>query len=232
MKHRTLQFIILIISSISCFAQEEYSNILLSYSETQDIFYYKYNPEFTINADYKSQSEAINEHPEQLIQSVLSATNQEWVNYNTLGGKEKAEQKEVSHFEQIKKMNKDKNYFELIHKLTFKIDNTPTAIVKFFLHQENTQPISAAMVMQEVNGKWYKTSNINLSTLAIMVMRLKSDVLEGAILGNSSSSNIQNLHDKINSEVGINLTIFENEFLSWYEPNNNNKELFIDPKAW
>ena len=83
MKHRTLQFIILIISSISCFAQEEYSNILLSYSETQDIFYYKYNPEFIIYADYKSQSEAINEHPEQLIQSVLSATNQEWVNYNT-----------------------------------------------------------------------------------------------------------------------------------------------------
>ena len=83
MKNRTLHLLVLLISSIACFAQEEYSNILLSYSETQDIFYYKYNPEFIIKADYKSQSEAINAYPEQLIQSVLSATNQEWVNYNT-----------------------------------------------------------------------------------------------------------------------------------------------------
>jgi hypothetical protein len=232
MKHKALHFIILVISSISCLAQEEYSNILLSYSETQDIYYYKYNPDFIIKADYKSQSVAVNEYPEQLVQSVLSATSQEWENYNTLGGKEKAEQIEESHFEKIKKMDKDKNYFELIHKLTFKIDNISTVIVKFFLHQENTQPISGAMVMQKVNGKWYKTSNINLSTLAIMVMRLKSDVLVGAILGSSTDSSIQKLHNKINSETGISLTIFENEFLSWYEPNNNNKELFIDSKTW
>lgn len=233
MKHKILNFIILLIGSFSCFSQKETSNIMLSYSENQDIYIYEYMPNFKIKAEYKSQSQAINKYPEQLLQSILSATNQEWVNYNTLGGIDKADIKDESHFTAIKKMDKEKNYFELIHKITFDIDNIQTSIIKFFLHEGVTEPISGVVVMQKVNDRWFTTSNINLSTLSIMVMRLKTEVLRGVILGNSENLDIKNLHKKVNTDGGINLTVFENEFLSWYDSTNDaNKKLFLDSKTW
>jgi len=231
MKHKIIQILVLLISVFS-FGQE-YSNILLSTSETQDIYFYEYSPRLKIKADYQLQSEAVNEYPEQLIQSVLSATNQEWVNYNTLGGEENASQKNKIHFDRIKKMNKENNYFELVHKLTFQFDNVPTVIIKFFIYQEDMEPISGAMLIQKKGNRWYKSSNMSLSNMSIMVMRFKTDVLQGLILGNSTDKEIQALHQDISTINGIDLSSLEKEFFNLYLPENiNKKELFIDPKTW
>ncbi|OWW26518.1 hypothetical protein B4Q04_02190 [Zobellia sp. OII3] len=234
MKHKLIQILILLFFSISCNAQEEDANLILSYPEESEISFFQY-PEGTFaKAIYKSQAEATNVYPEQLLESIISATNQEWVNYNTLGGAEKASQKKQSHFDKIMTMDKDNNYFELDHKLTFTVGDVPTAIIKFFTHFEGMDVLSGAAVMQFVDGRWQKTSHPSLSTLSIIVMRMKSEVLEGIVLQNSDDPNIKAIAERVSTEAGLDLSLLEEEFGSWYSPeiDETKIELYKDPRTW
>jgi len=231
---QTVITLFLLLVTVTLGAQTEYSNMILSYSENQKIFFHKYEPRLIIKAEYSSITEAENKYPEQLIQSILSATNQEWINYNTLGGAEKATEQKQSHFDRVLTMDKNKNYFKLHHKLTLTMGNIPTAIIKFFIHQEENDPVSGAVVMQKVEGRWQHTSNSTLSTLSIIVMRLKTTVLQGILLGNSEDNDIIALSKRVSSVSGLDLQKLEDEFMSWYNPELDRYKIekFIDPESW
>jgi hypothetical protein len=233
-KQKLVLFTLIFCSYISfVFAQKtESSNLILGYEEIQELSFYVYKPKLLIKATLSSMEEAKNLYPEQLMESVFSATNQNWVNYNTLGG-EKDEQ-EQSHFDRIKSMDKDKNYFELHHKLTFNVGKTPTAIIKFFLYQEKEEPVSAAYVMQKIEGRWQRTSHVSLSTLSIVVMRMKTEVLEGIILRNSDDPNIIAIRDRVSTGGGLDLAKLEKEFASWYDPEIDQRKLnlYKDSTTW
>ncbi|MDX1365572.1 MAG: hypothetical protein R3243_15285 [Arenibacter latericius] len=215
-------------------AQDQDSNLILSYPEESEISFYEYPPNTFAKAIYTSQEEASNEFPEQLMESIISATNQEWVNYNTLGGAENATQQENSHFDRVKTMDKDKNYFELAHKLTFNVGELPTVIIKFFTHFEDVQVMSGVAVLQFENGRWQKTSHPSLSTLSIIVMRMKSEVLRGIVLQNSDDPNIIAITERVTTDSGLDLALLEEEFDSWYVPeiDQGKIELYKDPKTW
>ena len=232
-KAKYLILLTFIISSLMN-AQEEDANLILSFPEESEIFFFQYPEGTHAKAIYKSQSEVTNKYPEQLLESIISATNQEWVNFNTLGGAEKASEKKQSHFDKIKSMNKNKNYFELAHKLTFDVGGVSTSIIKFFTHFQGTDVLSGAAVMQFVDGRWQKTSHPSLSTLSIMVMRMKSEVLEGVVLQNSDDPNIKAIAERVSTEAGLNLSLLEEEFGSWYSPEMDETkiELYKDPRTW
>lgn len=207
-------------------------NLILSISEESELMFYRYDSIFKIKATLTSLDEVENEYPEQLMESILSARNQKWIDYNTLGGK--GRKKEQSHFNKIIKMDKDKNYFELKHKLTFRLGNTPTSIIKFYFYQENEKPISGSYLLQNINGRWYKTSSSSLSILPIIVMRIKSEVLEGIVYGNSEIQEIIDIRERTTTNGSLDLKKLEDEFASWYSPR---KDLFKisaykDPKSW
>lgn len=217
---------------LGCAQIPKNSNIIFGYEEVKELSFYKYEPKFLAKAIITSQKNADNEYPEQLMESIISATNQDWVNYNTLEGEQ--DEQEQSHFDRIKSMDRDKNYFELHHKLSFNVGDVPTVIVKFFFYQENENPLSASYVMQKVNERWQRTSHPSLSTLSIIVMRMKTEVLQGIILGNSKDMEIKKLRNRVTSNGGIDLTELEVEFNSWYSPEVNQKkiDLFKDPRTW
>ncbi len=213
-------------------AQNESSNLLLGFEEKQTLSFHAYDPPLKIKATMSSVAEAENNYPEQLITSIFSATDQAWVNHNTLG---EASEKSPEHFEKIKSMDKEKNYFELAHKLTFKVGDIPTAVVKFFFHEENSSPISACYILQKVNGRWYKSSNASLTMLSIMVMRIKTDVLEGVVLNNSQEQHILDLREKVlNAQGGVDVQKLEKEFTTWYESETDTEKLTLykDPRTW
>ncbi len=232
-KFKLLAHIILLVC-LESQAQQQDANLILSYPEESEISFFKYPKETFAKAIYKSQVDVINKYPEQLLESIISAINQEWVNYNTLGGAEKASEKKQSHFDKIKSMNRNKNYFELAHKLTFNVGGIPTTIIKFFTHFEDTEVLSGATVMQFVDGRWQKTSHPSLSTLSIIVMRMKSNVLEGIVLQNSNDANVQAITKRVTDDLGLNLALLEKEFESWYSPEIHKAkiELYKDPKTW
>lgn len=86
-KTKILSFVILLILN-TIYAQEEETNLILSYPEESEISFYKYPIDTNVKAIYNNQTDVVNKYPEQLLESIISATNQEWVNYNTLGGEE------------------------------------------------------------------------------------------------------------------------------------------------
>lgn len=223
-----------LISSIGYSQNKESSNIILARMDSSEMYYYQYQPPLKITADYSYINEATNEYPEQLVKSVLSARDQEWVNYNTLGGAENASQKDQAHFDRVASMNKEKNYFELHHKLTFDVGGIPTTFVKFFFYQEDEKPVSGCMVMQKIRNRWYKTSHPSFSTLSIILMRLKTDVLEGIVLSNSNVPEVNELRERVTTNGSLDLQKLEDEFSSWYRPVVDQQKigLYKDPQTW
>ncbi len=215
-------------------AQEENANLILSYPEESEISFFQYPEGTNAYAIYNSQAETTNMYPEQLLESIISATNQDWVDYNTLGGAEKASKKKQSHFDKVKTMDKANNYFELAHKLTLEVGGVSTAIIKFFTHFQETETLSGVSVMQFVDGRWQKTSQTSLSTLSIVVMRMKPEVLKGIVLLNSDDPNIKALAERVSRDGVLDLSLLEDEFRSWYSPEKDETkiELYKDPRTW
>jgi len=209
-------------------------NIILSISEESELNFFEYEPGLKLKATLSSLNEVKNKFPEELMQSILAARNQEWINYNTLGGEEKATKKEQSHFDKIIKMNKEKNYFELQHKLTFELGGVLTCIVKFYFYQENEKLVSGAYLLQKVNDRWYKTSSSSLSILPIIVMRMKSEVLSGIIYGDSEIEAIKEIRERTTTNGSLDLKKLEDEFASWYSPEKDEAKIgaYKDPKSW
>lgn len=226
--------IIVSLVTVCSYAQADNANMILSENQESQLLYHSHDPPLRITADYISVDEAVNLYPEQLIQSILSARDQEWVDYNTLGGAEKSTQKEQSHFDQIASMNKDSNYFELYNKLTFDVGGTPTAMIKFLFKQEGQKLVSGCFMMQQINGRWYKTSIPSFSTLSIMIMRLKTEALEAAILGNSNDPGLAQFAERVTTDGSLDFEKMEQEFVSWYSPSIDQEkiDLLKDPKAW
>ncbi len=210
------------------------SPIILGGDNSEGMFFYEYAPPLKIKAVYKDTVQAVNNFPEQLMQSIISAKSQKWVGYNTLGGLEKSDKKSQKHFEQIANMDIDKNFFVLHNKLEFVVEGVPTAIIKFYIHLEDViKPISAAVVMQKKNNRWYKTSTTYTSRLSIMLMRLKSDKLKNVLTGSVDHQKEKELLKEITENKGISLDRLVNTFYGWYTSKNTDMlNYFIDEKAW
>lgn len=233
MKKNVLLFSLIILLYNKVYSQKDYQNLILGKEEETELFVQVYDS-LIIKKDYVKLEEAKNDTPENLLKSIFSATTQEWIDYNTLGGSSKSNKRKEDYFKRIKQMDKDKNYIKLIHKVSFIIDNIPTEIIKFYFKQENTKEVSGCYVLQKVNNRWYKASSSTTSNLSIIIMRIRTDALIGLFLGKTSNSKIKEVYNEIYSKGFIDLSKLENVFFSWYTPIKNNEmlNLFIDSKTW
>jgi hypothetical protein len=230
---KSFTFFLFLVTTLG-FAQTSEPNLILAYLESQEMYFHDYTPTVKIKADYTTLGQVTNQYPEQLLQSILSARTQEWVDYNTLGGAANSSKLSETHFQTVSSMNKEANYFELVHKITFNVGAIPTTIIKFYFHQENKKPLSACYVMQLVNGRWQKTSHPSLSAFSIAFMRFKTDVIRGVILGDSKDEEVVKLRQRVTTNGALDLQKLEIEFLSWYSPakDANKLKLFTDSQAW
>ncbi len=209
--------------------------ILANNSGGAESKFFIYNPVFKAKAIYTDLSQVTNEYPEQLLSSTLSASAQEWANFNILqtsGLQEKMDQK---HFESVKSMDREKTYMELICKFQFQYEGSDMAIIKFLFHIEEKDSVCGAYVMQKINGRWYKTATPFTNDLSVMIIRMKADKLEQILTEKpDKDSYIVDLLNKIKEPNGsISILKLVNEFKSWYTNNHQDKIAhFKDPKSW
>lgn len=135
MKKNQNRVLVLLCMLVQIAYSQKYNNRVYSYN-IEEMSYFKYE-NVKIFATLNDISEAGNKTPEQLVQSILSCSSREWDIKNTLGGADNVEEKTKEEYAQIKLMDKQKNYLELINKIEFKIDNVPTAIVKMYYFSED-----------------------------------------------------------------------------------------------
>jgi hypothetical protein len=230
---KTIRILLILLVFKSSYSQEKGAR---TYSfDLNEIGFYKYEPEFKIKAtkDFKAIK---NEFPEDLMQSILSCSNEEWEIYNTLGGKEKADINDKDHYNNIKKMDIDKTYFVLKHKLEFEIDGVSTTIIKFYLiTKDSPKPQAGLTVMQKVNNRWYKTSMKMVSNLAMTVLRLKTEEFEKIIKGNIDTPKLKEMNKKVFVNSKLDFNKLNQEIDSWYieetKENLSKKEYFKDPNS-
>ena len=140
-----------------------------------------------------------------------------------MGGVENAEIKSVSDFEEMRNIDKEKTYFELLSKLEFDANGNKMAIIKFYYHkQDKEKPIAGALVFQKVDGIWKKTATPYTTNMSMALMVFKSDVMNRLLLGDGTNELekkvIKNVSDKdgfsFNKLLVQNFTIEEKKYFT------------------
>lgn len=203
------------------------SRVIITSGKFTNSKFYIYSPPFKAKAIYKNQSEAENLFPEQLMSSILSASNQEWVDYNTLGGTKKSDKKNNNHFEEVKKIDINKTFFELYSKLEFNSNAAKMAIVKFYYVTDSKKPVAGAIVMQKENGIWKSTSTSYTTNIAMALMVFKPDIIGRMLKGESINKMEKKILKAVYDENG-----FSFEKLIKIKLSKEEKEYFTNPLNW
>jgi hypothetical protein len=106
--------LILVLSQYGLFAQSKSVSLIVGNGHLSSANFFMYDPSLIIKGTYSDTTQALNIYPEQLMNSILSASSQKWIDYNTLGGSKEASKVSSSDLEFKKVMDRDKNYFKLI----------------------------------------------------------------------------------------------------------------------
>jgi hypothetical protein len=204
-------------------------------SSMQNLVFSKYQPAFKAKMLYKNQSEAKNETPESLVSSIISASNQEWVDYNTLGGKEKSKKIDKEALKRATTADREKVYFELTSKMNFKANGAEMCIIKFFIHSDGLpKPFSGTYLFQKNGNRWYHTATPWATNLMIMMMSFDDSKLATLL---KSKPIGQPLMDELIKKVfqgnKFNLELLYKEYDSWYaNKDEKRKNYFLDKKTW
>lgn len=165
--------------------------------------FFIYEPPLKVKGRYKTIDEAHCLTLEALVESIQSAVTQEWVDYNEFPGKSHVVTEKQ--FEFRRKSDREKNYLELIHKLSFQYNGLETAIVKYRFVDDGESTMLASMVVQKKDGRWFRTSIAGIDHLSAVVKRAKPKVLDSLLMLNLPEGNesIQELDGRVRTDIGI-----------------------------
>lgn len=170
-------------------AQEYQSDVITLCKTTwHEGFFHVYDPPFRARRTYAKLDEVENKYPEQVYQSMMSATSQEWVDYNTYGGSEKSRKQAANFFTKNATQDKEKNYYELVAKFQYNTGDMAYAVIKAYLHLEGDENLyPSALVLIREGERWYTNSakeeammvyffsNFSLSTIQAVIEGRETD---------------------------------------------------------
>jgi hypothetical protein len=190
-------FITLFLIVINCQVKSQTPNVILGGKEINNVSYYVYDPPFLAKPIFNQLEDVKNNYPEKLMESIISASDQNWVNYNNLNI---SEIKDNAFFEKVKKQDKDKNYFELLSKLEFEANNSQMTIIKFNLYideKKDSLPLVGTYVCQKVDGIWKRVSTPFTTRLAMVMLVFKQDILKRLLVGKYNNTTEESLVKRI-----------------------------------
>ena len=184
--------------------------------------YLKYDNNFVIKK-YDKFSEVTNKTEEELMRSILSASDLNWFNFN----REKKVEKTSQDFGYIKSVNNNIYYIKLLNKINFVANVIEYAVIKFHLY-DNDNIYGFAEAMKKINGKWVSTSDSQTTMLLFFMGMIKTSYID-AIMKKHNTDN-QALNKIIqsstkNEKIDFNAIIhnINNEL-----PNNNKLKNIYD----
>lgn len=136
---------------------------------------------FRISGVLKSQGQSLNALPEDVLVSLLSATNHEWNQSNYAYPVKDNKQK----YEAVKTKSV-KPEIELLRKIEFNSNSTDYAIVKFYLI-ENGENAPSSYIMLKKKDRWFITDEVELSKIDMMFTYLNTNALDAIFLNRKLS---------------------------------------------
>ena len=191
---------------------------------------FKYPKNFKIEK-LNSFDKVKNNSPEQLMNSVISATNLDWYNFN----REEKKQNSSQDFAYIKQVSPKVYYVELLYKVAFEANGSQYAIIKYNLFDNEKPVIGFAEAMKKKGERWVTTSEAEISQFLFFMIMIDTKYIDNIFNNtesdNSSLNQILNLN-QFNGIVNINdvlndlqkqLTESEGDLKSILDPNRSFK---------
>jgi len=234
-KQKLASIIFILFLSLNLFGQGEEIQVSVIDEGVSDVTYYLYDPPYKAKSIYKNKEEALNLTPESLASSIMSTTNQEWVDYNQYGGKGPI--KKPDYFEIIKKGD-ESTYSSLIAKLSFNYEGKKYALVKFRLHLEELQEagIAGCHLFVYDNNRWHKTDSLkNYGWLVMTLSEINPIALQSVLRQDKSRSpHVKNFLDKISikNKISLKLLITEYSNMSYDNSRSNAYKYFSEDMGW
>ena len=138
--------------------------------------FHVYRPPFIVKRAYKNLSEVKNSTVEELMRSLISATTQDWVDFNYAPGM--SPKISQSQFDVRKSRGVDDHYYEVMHRFDFLYNGTKTAILKYWFVENGARTDLGSAVLQQTSGRWVRTAVSGLEKIELVVTRLKTESLE------------------------------------------------------
>lgn len=120
---------------------------------------------------------------EELLESMVSEKNQDWVDHNWMPGKSHTVSEKAFKFR--KSRDKNTNYREAIHTLFFDYNGSKVSITKFWMVDNERRTVLGSLVAQKKGNRWYGTSIPGIDYLSTVIGKIKSKVLLSLITGDS-----------------------------------------------
>lgn len=211
--------LVLLLTFYAATAQTDNGEVQQRYRAPTNAQLHIYNPPFNAVATITSHNQATYASPEEVMLSEHAANTQEWLNdlffeKDSINAKESTE-----YFRNKNELNKQENYFRLLHKLSFEFYGYPTAIIKSRLYIDNRPTVLTYGVYKQHNGRWYKYPTGELQEMKMMVMQLKSDVLLQLLRGEKGSNKLINevIQETRTENNSIDFVKTYNLLLKWSE---------------
>ncbi len=222
--------IALFLLSFSGFAQSyemTCSNVPYFSFETTNFKTYIYSPVFVAKKAYTNLTEVSNLYPEQLIESEMSVTSQEWSSFN-YGKPREAEPKR---YVIIQKGDVSKNYAHLLYKVEYEFNGESYAIIKLHIYSESKkEPTGFALSMKKLENRWIVYNESSITDLMFLIVFLKAETLE-AIFSQQKTGSL--VLDNLRELSMVNGVFSLNKFLysvkSTLEKDKDSLEIVLDP---
>lgn len=196
-------------------AQDQIFNCaaMLNVSQQTSNFHYKRYDENYIIRKYDSFSQVANSTEEELMRSVLSASDLNWYNFN----REEKVEKTLQDFNAIKNNNSETYYFTLISKVNFTANGMEYAVIKFHLY-EKEKIYGFAEAMKKIDNKWVTTEDYQITQLLFFMgmfdVKYIDVIMDNKQTDNKELNEIINKNTK-NNNADLNAIIFflQNELI-------------------
>ena len=188
------------------FEIDNYTTIeYMAYDTTKSKFY-KINNE--IEVDFSK--------PEGLVLSKIYANNKDWAKRNNEDSLVR-DRRDDSHYEAIKKMDKNKEFIRFLCKYTYTQGGEEICIISFAIHTELTKneiPMTIQCIKKK--NRWYEGYRTGSFAVLQIIDNFRWDVLEKIFIGKPTENERFNaLLMKIGKNELIDMKILFKEYTSW-----------------
>lgn len=193
------------------------------YMESQTEAYYQvYEPTFKARPIMKSEKEAKNRYPEELMISLISENTAAWVDYNTLKGNR---DKSIKYFRQKITWKPDETYYELISKFEFSVGGEQYAYIKFRFHDRSIKnPPAGIYFLKKKGSRWFYTQDTYSNELQFAFLIFQPDILQKILKKEKSgNSTLDNFIDRVSNKGVVDLEKLGQETMKLYETTKSGK---------
>ncbi|MEC3908209.1 hypothetical protein VOI54_14355 [Tamlana sp. 2201CG12-4] len=227
MKQITL-ILLITTSYLSSYGQEQQvdcANTIRINQITKNFKIFKYPENFKIEK-LNSFDKVKNKSPEQLMRSVISATNLDWYNFN----REEKKQNSSQDFAYIKQVSPEAYYVKLLYKVSFEASGFKYAIIKYNLLDNKKPVLGYAEAMKKRGERWFTTSEEEISQFSFFMIMIDTKYIDN-IFNNTRSDN-SNLNQILNLNQFngiININDVLNDLQKQLTESRGNLKSILDP---